>query len=193
MNIFFLDYDPALAAKYHFDGHVVKMVLESLQILCTVLRQYRPRLEHECLMKATHQHHPCVKWAGASFENYSWLVKHCEALFKEYTKRYGRKHASETRFHTLRSEFEACSNHVFNAIGIYSLTKAALVMPEECKTFKSVDSYRLYYSYKQDVDYAKMLENNLLREQSSDKVRKYARKMVWVRGKTPQWALKWNK
>ena len=34
MNIFVLDRDPELAAKYHCDKHVVKMVLESAQMMC---------------------------------------------------------------------------------------------------------------------------------------------------------------
>ena len=35
MNIFFLDPDPATAASYHNDKHVVKMVLETAQMLST--------------------------------------------------------------------------------------------------------------------------------------------------------------
>lgn len=36
MNIFMLDSNPELAAQYHYDTHIVKMILESAQILCTV-------------------------------------------------------------------------------------------------------------------------------------------------------------
>lgn len=35
MNIFYLDGDVTKAAQYHCDKHVVKMVLETAQILCT--------------------------------------------------------------------------------------------------------------------------------------------------------------
>jgi len=34
MNIFFLDEDPTLSAQYHVDKHVVKMILETAQLLC---------------------------------------------------------------------------------------------------------------------------------------------------------------
>jgi len=34
VNIFVLDRDPELAAKYHCDKHVVKMILESAQMMC---------------------------------------------------------------------------------------------------------------------------------------------------------------
>ena len=39
MNIFVLDYNPQVAAEYHCDKHVVKMILESAQILCAVHRK----------------------------------------------------------------------------------------------------------------------------------------------------------
>jgi hypothetical protein len=36
MNIFFLDFDTKKCAKYHCDKHVVKMILETAQLLCGV-------------------------------------------------------------------------------------------------------------------------------------------------------------
>ena len=38
MNIFYLDKDPVKAAEYSCDKHVVKMILESAQMLCTAHR-----------------------------------------------------------------------------------------------------------------------------------------------------------
>lgn len=38
MNIFVLDYNPQKAALYHCDKHVVKMILESAQILSSICR-----------------------------------------------------------------------------------------------------------------------------------------------------------
>ena len=38
MNIFYLDTDPELSAKYHCDKHVVKMILEYGQLLSTAHR-----------------------------------------------------------------------------------------------------------------------------------------------------------
>lgn len=40
MNIFVLDTCPVVAAQYLNDKHVVKMVLESAQILCTVHHEF---------------------------------------------------------------------------------------------------------------------------------------------------------
>ena len=36
MNIFFLDFDTKKCAQYHCDKHVVKMILETAQLLCGV-------------------------------------------------------------------------------------------------------------------------------------------------------------
>ena len=41
MNIFYLDKCPVKAAKYQYNKHVVKMILESAQMLCTA---------HHCVM-----------------------------------------------------------------------------------------------------------------------------------------------
>ena len=38
MNIFVLDEDPVLAAQYHNNKHCVKMILESLQMMVSGLR-----------------------------------------------------------------------------------------------------------------------------------------------------------
>ena len=70
MNIFVLDSDPKVAATMLCDKHVVKMILESAQMLSTVahtnghIPRYRP----------THSKHPCTLWAGESKSNWQWLV-----------------------------------------------------------------------------------------------------------------------
>ena len=38
MNIFVLDENPVIAAKMACDKHIVKMILESAQMLCTAKR-----------------------------------------------------------------------------------------------------------------------------------------------------------
>ena len=43
MNIFILDRDPVLAAQYQCDKHVVKMVLETAQIMSTIAGGTRNR------------------------------------------------------------------------------------------------------------------------------------------------------
>lgn len=84
MNIFFVHRDPVIAAQMLCDKHVVKMTLETAQILSTVCGgPYRP----------THQKHPSVIWAK---DNLPWVFKHFQALLAEYTHRYGKHHKSES-------------------------------------------------------------------------------------------------
>lgn len=87
MNIFLLDKDIKKCARYHCDKHVIKMLLEYAQILCTVCNQHGSKTPY----KSTHQHHPCVKWAGASRQNWLWLRRLVLALNREYRYRYARK------------------------------------------------------------------------------------------------------
>ncbi len=114
MNIFYLDENPQKAAEMLIDKHVVKMVLETAQLLSTAHRVldgehgYKmsannrrlqtwtmsdPEVDAK-LYKATHFNHPCSIWARESLENYDWLYEYFEALSKEYTKRFGKTHLS---------------------------------------------------------------------------------------------------
>ncbi len=96
MNIFVLDYDPTIAAQYHCDKHVVKMILESAQLLCTA-HHVLDSQKHKYLYKKTHVNHPCAKWVRQSMYNYDWVYSLFVALCKEYTHRYGKKHLCETK------------------------------------------------------------------------------------------------
>ena len=73
MNIFVLDKDPKKAATQQIDKHIVKMPLESAQMLCAALARHG---REDTPYKATHKNHPCTLWAGESQGNFRWLVKH---------------------------------------------------------------------------------------------------------------------
>ena len=64
MNIFILDKDIQTCARYHCDRHVNKMILESVQILCTVLNERGFVTPY----KSTHRQHPCIHWVNRSYE-----------------------------------------------------------------------------------------------------------------------------
>ncbi len=89
MNIFILDYSPIKAAQFQCDKHVVKMPLETAQLLSSVFEA------GEAPYKRTHYNHPCSIWARHSKENFLWLVEHGIALCDEYTHRYGKVHKSK--------------------------------------------------------------------------------------------------
>ncbi len=67
----------------HCDQHLIKMILESTQILSTVLHLN----DIKTLYKPSHQKHPCVIWTGQSLQNWLWLRKLTCALNEEYKYR----------------------------------------------------------------------------------------------------------
>ena len=114
MNIFYIDESPVQAAQWMVDRHVVKMILESAQLLSTAHRLLdgeefigktktgrkakRWKLydsREDVLYQATHINHPSAVWCRKSVENYNWLADHLHALLQEYTHRYGKKHKVE--------------------------------------------------------------------------------------------------
>ena len=105
MNIFYLSKDPDECARWMVDKHVVKMILETAQLLSTAHRvldgdengNLPDKLINELMYKRTHKNHPSAIWARASDSNYRWLYHHLLALLKEYTYRYGKQHAVATK------------------------------------------------------------------------------------------------
>lgn len=84
MNIFVLDTNPALAASYHCDQHLHKMILESAQMLSTVARHYMPYLKNYIgYYKPTHPNHPCTQWLRQNINHCAWLVNLCKSLDSE--------------------------------------------------------------------------------------------------------------
>ena len=90
MNIFYLDSNPGICAKYHNDKHVVKMILETAQLLCGAHWVNGS----EAPYKLSHQNHPCSKWVRTNTENYRWLCMLGIQLCWEYKRRYLKTHKS---------------------------------------------------------------------------------------------------
>ncbi len=133
MNIFFLDKNPILAARSLCDKHVIKMTLETAQILCTVSWRYNVSAPY----RQTHKNHPAVLWAGNTLGNWQWTVWHGMELCREYTRRYNKIHKSGT-------VIKWCQNHGGRPAG-GSFDTPELCMPDEYKTSNYVESYRNYY------------------------------------------------
>lgn len=88
MQVFVTDKCPVTSAKNLDDKRVVKMVLETAQLLSNAMHI----MGEEGPYKRTHMNHPCTKWAAESINNFYWLFSHFMALSTEYTKRYGKVH-----------------------------------------------------------------------------------------------------
>lgn len=94
MNIFVTSLDPVACAQALDDRRLVKMVLETAQLLSTVHRWYGTAIKDD-VYKATHVNHPCSVWLRLSRGNYDWLLRHFQALLEEYTYRYNKKHSCQ--------------------------------------------------------------------------------------------------
>lgn len=136
MNIFVLDVCPIKAAQMLGNKHVVKMILETGQMLSTIQRRYGSTADG--LYKATHANHPCTVWARESASNYRWLVAHFKALSDEYTFRYGKIHATWTKLKDLVLDIP-------DGMCDIGLTPFAQAMPDEFRQSDAVQAYRAYY------------------------------------------------
>lgn len=136
MNIFFLDENPTLSAQYHVDKHVVKMILETAQLLCGVHHVTAHDSAH-VPYKLSHKNHPCSIWCRESLSNYLYLCELGLELSKEYTYRYGKRHKSQ-------DVIEWCLINKPNIPDI-EFTDPAKAMPDEFKVDSVVESYRNYY------------------------------------------------
>jgi hypothetical protein len=134
MNIFVLHQDPNVSARMLCDKHVVKMLLETAQLLCSV---HWATGEDYAPYKLTHLKHPCSVWARESIQNYRWLCRHGSELCLEYTRRYHRVHKSqEVICWCIANEPE------LKDIG---LTEFVQAMPEKYRDIDAVQAYRHYY------------------------------------------------
>jgi hypothetical protein len=143
MNIFILDWDVKKCTQYHVDKHVVKMILETAQLLCgvhhvtdEVTTKYRPSTD-QVPYKLSHKNHPCAIWARKSLSNYLYLCELGLELSKEYTHRYGKQHKSEM-------VILWCIMNKPNIPDI-GFTEPSKAMPDEFKVDSVVESYRNYY------------------------------------------------
>lgn len=158
MNIFYLDQNPLVCAQQHCDKHVVKMILEYAQLLCTAHRMLdgdewtdRNKAGHRIkrwkhpdasmdntLYKATHVNHPSNVWARTNYGNYVWLLSLYNALCTEYTHRYGKVHATQTK---LRGIVDRVPDNIPSG----SFTQPTQAMPDQYRNVDSIKAYRNYY------------------------------------------------
>ena len=142
MNIFYLHKDPVKAAQYQYNKHVVKMILESAQMLCTAHHHYAELNGYNTdyiPYKKAHYNHPSTVWVRQNSRNYYWLYHHMLALGDEYKKRYGKKHLSITKcWQPLQ--------YVPTGMPLGGpITQPPQAMPDEYKHKDSIVAYWQYY------------------------------------------------
>ncbi len=105
MNIFATSPDQLECARDLDDLRLTKMVLETVQILCTVAHS-RPEIVRasEWVYRPTHPRHPCVLWAAEDASHAWWLHGLGVAYGLEFERRRGHRHGSIQVLQSLRVE-----------------------------------------------------------------------------------------
>ena len=139
MNIFYLHKDPREAARLQYNKHVVKMILESAQMLCTAHHCYGNKWQKENVpYKQAHLNHPSTIWARRSKATYMWLYKHMMGLGYEYWLRYGKQHLSISKCSMFLSKPPV---HIQGE----EFVQPPQAMPDEYKDKCSIQAYWNYY------------------------------------------------
>ncbi len=150
MNIFALEgnnsnIDWVKSGKSQDNYRVVKMILESCQMLCAALNELSG--EQIAPYRTTHKNHPSTKWVRASSANFESLVEHTMAMLEEYTERFG-------KIHKCGAVLEKCVD-LYNPslFPLQEATPLPLAMPDEFKSDNIVESYRKFYASKPRIRY----------------------------------------
>ena len=165
MNIFILNEDPVRSALDQCDKHIVKMPLESAQMLSTAHRildgteTKRPSKSGKTMVKywtldsqfeniiyaVAHRGHPCTVWTMETKANYTWHYEHFVALSEEYKYRYNREHLSYTK---LKDILRNPPKNIPDG----GLTPFPQAMPDDAKDSDPIKAYRNYYGmYKKEL------------------------------------------
>jgi len=153
VNIFVLSRNVKTCARMHCDQHVVKMPLETAQLLSTTLYLHHPQTWSALqaagqAYKPTHREHPCALWARACLNNYLWLCALGLELCREYEFRFGARAAKGSagpRQHACQPVLVALREAAPQLPRRRSVSPFPLVLPEDCQLGDPVASYRHYY------------------------------------------------
>jgi len=153
MNIFATHQDPYLSAKVLPDKHIVKMPLESCQMLAIIYSKWYydwgtlPKADGTpySTKKGAFRNHPSTKWAGSSIYNTAWLIQHGCCLADEYQRRYGKIHTCSKALFEAKKIFHRKTNKAITCWGMAENFSRA--MPDEWKCDDSIDTFTAYKRY----------------------------------------------
>lgn len=152
MNIFFLSLNPKTCAQYYCDKHVVKIILEIVQMLWAAHRSLGTENLPDYAYKQTHIRHPMTLWVRSDKDNYEFTVNLGKELCQEYTRRYHKTHACEKHLTYLSENYpkfqdiiEIQGKRYATKNNPQNCTPVPLCMPEEYHDDDLVEAYRKYY------------------------------------------------
>ena len=140
MNIFHLHTDPKICAEYHCDKHVVKMILETGQMLSTAYQGHCGLDEQ--LYKPAYPIHPMTIWVGDSLGNYMWSIDLLGHLLNQYRHRYHNKIHKTGR---ILNNIICLNEKIKNKFDVKIFTPPPQCMPDEYKHEDYITAYKQYY------------------------------------------------
>ena len=158
MNIFVTDPCPIQSARNLPDKHIVKMPLETCQMLAIIYsdwyygvgKLYKKdgtpyRTEHGAFRK-----HPCTIWAAANQYNLAWLIRHGYALCTEYALRYDKDHTCFDVIEQAERIYHKCFDEPLS-VASSKVTEFTRAMPEYIKyndRISTIEAYKYYLNTK---------------------------------------------
>jgi len=168
MNIFVTDRCPIQSARNLPDKHIVKMPLETCQMLSIIYsdwyygvgKLYKSdgtpyRTSHGAFRK-----HPCTIWAADNQYNLAWLIRHGYALCHEYNLRYGKVHTCLDVISQAERIYHKSFDNLLLSDASRKVTSFTRAMPESIKFDTSIDTIT---AYKQYLNTKPWLASNYLR------------------------------
>lgn len=160
MNLFLLSRSRRRGAKRHCNRHVIKMILETTQLLWTGVRMSNVDMKTLKIRayRKTHAWHPTAMWVRETPKNWDFTLQFGLELCKEYTRRYHRRHKCERHLHFIRKlgyckPLETRPYTAPRGAMKGGCTPLPLAMPDDCVVYQkgvpnAVASYRKYYNRK---------------------------------------------
>ena len=154
MNIFVTDPCPIQSARNLPDKHIVKMPLETCQMLAIIYSDWyygvgKLYKQDGTAYRTAHgafRSHPCTIWAAANQYNLSWLIVHGFALCTEYTERYGKVHTCYDVLLQAADIYNKCFDESWST-AYHKVTEFTRAMPEDIKFDDTIDTITAYKRY----------------------------------------------
>ena len=158
MNIFVTDPCPIQSARNLPDKHIVKMPLETCQMLAIIYSDwyYGVGKLHKldgtpyATKRGAFRHHPCTQWAARSPYNLAWLITHGLALCHEYNARYGKHHACAPALAEAAVIYHECFDEPMSQ-AYHKVAYFTRAMPEYLKyndRISTIEAYKHYLNTK---------------------------------------------
>ena len=155
MNIFVTDRCPIQSARNLPDKHIVKMPLETCQMLSIIYsdwyygvgKLYKSDGKPYRTSHGAFRNHPCTQWAAANQYNLAWLIRHGYALCHEYNLRYGKVHTCLDVIEQAERIYHKSFDNLLLSDASRKVTSFTRAMPESIKFDTSIDTITAYKQY----------------------------------------------